>query len=221
LTPLEEFAQFVFWREIGDRMGIPREIVPKTHAELIAWYRRYENDYMKFTEESRHAGEGTVALMVSSIPLKSLRPYIRKAIIACLEDHLRVAMGFEEVSPAYYKTIITFCRIRSFFMQYLTLARYYRSPIAISREPDSKGRYIRYMYIFAPYYVPRTPKSILQGLLTGLMPSKEKYHSEGFIMEEDVGPAYFQGKGAKEVRENAKNLPSSDKGVKFGCPYSF
>jgi len=219
-TPLEEFGHFVFWREIGDRMGIPRSIVPNTPDELRSWYRQYEIDNMVYKKTNQLAGEGTVDIMLASIPSETVRPYARTAIIACLEDHLRIAMGFEKVSPTYLTVIKSIFRVRAFIVKHLMLPRYYPSPKSIVR--NSQGKYNRTSYNFAPFYVPTRPEFYFKGLFTGLMPSKEKYRADGFITEEDLGPEYFRNKGLKEIREAAKDLPSSDKGpARRGCPFAF
>ena len=66
-TPLEEFAHFVFWREIGNRMGINPSIVPPNPKELEIWYRKFELDNMVYNKSNELAGQGTVAIMLSSI----------------------------------------------------------------------------------------------------------------------------------------------------------
>jgi hypothetical protein len=95
------------------------------------------------------------------------------------------------------------------------------NPPTITDTPNSMGKYNRTVYNFKPFYIPTTPKYYLQGIFTGLMPSEEKYRASGFIVEEDIGPEYFRGKGLKEIREAAAGFPTSDKGTRMKCPYSF
>lgn len=221
MTPLEEFAHYVFWREIASRMSIPESIIPSSYAEVRTWYRQYEAEYMVYTDDNHAAGEGTVNLMLGSIRIKSVRPIVRRFIIACMEEHLRIAMGFEKVSPVYLKLVLGICAVRRFVMKHLTLPRYYRSPPGVTQKPNSLGRLNRTTYNFEPYYVPTKPKHYFLGLFTGLMPSKTKYLADGFIVEEDIGPDYFKGKGLEEIRQQANSFPSADKGARLGCPFSF
>lgn len=91
LTEAEKLAMFHFWRAVGHRMGI--NDIPETPAALEAYNLAYERDRFRLTEAGREVGAATRELFARWFP-RPLRPLIRQAIYALLDDRTRQAFGF-------------------------------------------------------------------------------------------------------------------------------
>jgi hypothetical protein len=98
-TRQEELATLNYWRALGRRMNI-REI-PDSIAELERWSDQFERDNLRFSESSRHVAEDTLGLFLSWYPAP-LRPLIRPAVLALLDDELLDAFGYSH-PPAWLR----------------------------------------------------------------------------------------------------------------------
>lgn len=89
-TPLEEQAFFVFFKEVGRRMGI--ENIPETLSELHAWAEAYEVDHMlPGNEKCVEVGNATIELLLANAP-KFMKPLGRQVVAALMYDRLRESM---------------------------------------------------------------------------------------------------------------------------------
>lgn len=91
LLPQEEEGMFVFFREVGRRMGI-REI-PPTRAAFEAFSRAYEQEQFRFAESNQRVGMATVELFMSWLP-RLVRPFARPCVVALLDEPMLEAFGF-------------------------------------------------------------------------------------------------------------------------------
>ena len=98
-TKQEELATLAYWRALGRRMNI-REI-PASLEELEQWSDRFERDNLRFSESSRHVADDTLGLFLSWYPAP-LRPLIRPAVLALLDDELLDAFGYRH-PPAWLR----------------------------------------------------------------------------------------------------------------------
>lgn len=87
----ERQAGFIFWREVGRRMGI-RDI-PESYAAFEQFNINYERAHFQYNEMNRRVGEATLRVFLGWYP-RLLRPLIRPALLAFMDDPLREAFGF-------------------------------------------------------------------------------------------------------------------------------
>lgn len=98
-TRHEELATLNYWRALGRRMNI-REI-PESIEELEHWSDEFERASLRYSESSRHVADDTLGLFLSWYPAP-LRPLIRPAVLALLEDELLDAFGYRH-PPAWLR----------------------------------------------------------------------------------------------------------------------
>ena len=90
-TPAERDALFMYWRRVGERMGIGG--VPESLEKMAEESEEYERSEMKYSEDNPRIGDTTIALMLSVVPGPA-RGIARWCVYAMLDDRLRRAMDY-------------------------------------------------------------------------------------------------------------------------------
>lgn len=116
----ERLALFHFWREVGLRMGI--QDIPDTLDELAAYHRDYAVAHYRYADSNRQVGEATRELFASWFP-RLLRPLVRAAIPALLDDASRRAFGFAESPPWLARLVHWALRLRARLLALLPVRR--------------------------------------------------------------------------------------------------
>jgi hypothetical protein len=98
-TRQEELASLRYWQALGRRMNI-RDI-PDSIEKLEQWSNEFERANLRFSESSRHVADDTLGLYLSWYP-SPLRPLIRPAVLALLDDELLDAFGYRH-PPAWLR----------------------------------------------------------------------------------------------------------------------
>jgi hypothetical protein len=203
LTSIEEEARFVYWKEIGERMGI--ENIPLTLKEIEKWSIDYEIEHMIYSKDNQICGDATLALMLTLYP-NSMQNFARKTLISLVDERLRLSMGFEEVPHWLKRLTTTLFKIRAFLLLHCALPRIYPdySGQCLESCPMTKdGRYQRTGYIFEPWYVKETWFDTMLPFIKKRPSSK--YKSHGFKVEE-LGPEKFANKGVKAMEKDGENM---------------
>ena len=78
--------------------------VPASVGELDRWSRDYERANLRFSESSRRVADDTLGLFLSWYP-RPLRPLIRLAVFALLEERLLDAFGYPH-PPAWFRSLL-------------------------------------------------------------------------------------------------------------------
>jgi hypothetical protein len=154
LSSEEENCFFVFWMEIGKRMGIPN--LPPTLEELDILNRKYEENHMIYDESNSIVAASTVDLLLSFVP-EFLKNFGRKAIYSVCDQRLRKAMGFSDPSHWMEVLVNSFFTMRKFFLRHFNLPRIFEeNRIASSGCPFQKesntARYIPNFHVYEPTY---------------------------------------------------------------------
>jgi len=92
----ERLGYFVFWREIGRRMGITN--IPESYEAFEAWSRAYEGAHFRFAETNHRVGSYTRDLFAAWFP-RVFTPVVRYSIYAMLDDTMIGAFGFPKPLP--------------------------------------------------------------------------------------------------------------------------
>ena len=109
LLEVERLATFVFWREVGRRMGI-RDI-PADYQEFERFNVDYERERFAYTDEGRAVGLATRDLFLSWF--RAPRGLGAPVVHALMDERLRRAMGFPEPPRAVVAVVEGALRARS------------------------------------------------------------------------------------------------------------
>ncbi|KAH8827264.1 hypothetical protein DL96DRAFT_1816269 [Flagelloscypha sp. PMI_526] len=218
LTPLEQEATFVLWKDIGNRMGISD--IPATLQALILWSEDYEARAMIPARSNHAVANQTAAELIRNMgPLKG---FCQRVVHALLEPRVRIAIGYHAQPWWVHALLQSLLLGQKYFLRHFSLPRV--KPNVFSdintpwRGPDT--RLHPSQYTNKPWY-----KAESTGLLNPFywvdrfwvaigqhceMPS-EKFGSKGYSLPE-VGPTRLVNLGHKETLEGADQL------LRFGCP---
>lgn len=246
LTPLERQAYFVFWSEIGRRMGIHN--IPETLRDLQEWCEEYERANMLPSPINKTVAEETIKLLLYHVPpiAKSIGS---QAVAALCPRRLREAIvqpvpapwigGVLSVALSLRRAVMRHCLLPRFkALEYVPadtagFAKGQVCPVGVSACPFSSGpgkkeevEYRLYPSYFEndPWYIPAP--STLQKLnirilsALGLYNPKAipdpRFRPQGYRTEE-VGPIPFEKSGKKEILAEAEAIY----GGKITGPWSF
>jgi hypothetical protein len=135
LVDVEREATFVFWREVGRRMGI-RDI-PESYDAYERFNRDYEREHFRYTAEGRAVGVATRELFLSWLPGVP-RALARPAIHALMDEPLRRALGFDDPPRAVAAAVEGALRARARVVRALPPRRRprLRTPLRRRSYPD-------------------------------------------------------------------------------------
>lgn len=100
-TEGEKQANYVFWCEVGRRMGI--QDIPTADAAFKLFNIDYEREHFTYSESNQRVGEATIQIFLSWYP-RFLRPLLRPIIYALMDEPLRRAFGFPS-APAWARLL--------------------------------------------------------------------------------------------------------------------
>jgi hypothetical protein len=93
LTPGEEQAIFLFYREVGCRMNLTD--LPDSLESFRAWARGYQRQHFVHTTSNRRVADATVRIVEGWLP-KPLRWAVFPVVNALIDADLRRAFGYPE-----------------------------------------------------------------------------------------------------------------------------
>lgn len=218
LCELEKQALFLFWAEIGARMGI--QDIPRTKQELWDWKEQYASDNMVPSQISAKVAALTMDFLVSSLPI-SLKQFGREACKVFVEPRVMHAFGWKTAKPAFlYWLVPCFLRLRAFVLRNLVFPRTKKSKFMTANEVETLGpdgkfdkRIQREGFLWQPWYVP-AGKSCIGKLGVGVPGDKAKWHSDGW-KSETLGPENLKDKGIDIVLGEGKRIREAG----MACPF--
>jgi len=116
----ERLAMFRFWREVGLRMDV--RAIPEDYTEFERYNIDCERRHYRFTETNRRVGAATVEMFASWFA-RPLRPLVRQAIYALLDDAVIAGFGFPQPSPAMRQLVDGVLRMRARLLRFLPARR--------------------------------------------------------------------------------------------------
>ncbi|KAJ7232708.1 hypothetical protein C8J57DRAFT_1383454 [Mycena rebaudengoi] len=216
-SPLERYAWFVYWEEIGRRMNI--KDIPPTAEEFQAWAKAYEAEHMIPAKSNRDVANYTTGELLFMVPTV-MRPFAERIIASLLEDRVRIAM-IQPKPPAYCTYLIrATLSLMAYTQRFLLLPRRKPQPganeMAMPKfdEAQSVPRMFPTRFTSRAWYKPKGI-ALIDRLLVLIgwhdtVPSPETKW-EGYRLEE-VGPIRFEQEGHEQVMSMAAKLQ--------GCPIS-
>lgn len=219
-SPLEQYASFVYWSEVGRKMNIKN--IPSTPEEFRAWIQTYEEEHMVPAETNYHVAQHTTNELLFMVPDKfGLRSFCEGITAALLEDRVRVAMMQPE-PPTYARYLVRGALgLMAFAERHLLLPRW--KPFAVvsidlpKTESQPAPRLYPTKWTSKPWYKPRGQGlgALVDRLLVFIgmhddVPRPE-YKCEGYRIHE-LGPIRFEQDGHEQIMNMAAELQ--------GCPVS-
>mmetsp|Transcript_23269 Transcript_23269/g.28586 ORF Transcript_23269/g.28586 Transcript_23269/m.28586 type:complete len:376 (+) Transcript_23269:189-1316(+) len=123
VSPKEKIAFYLQWAHIAQQMNIQQ--IFDSYEDALEYQQRYEERYMKYSENNRSVALATMKLLLSKIPMKFLHERLFHPIIHALcPPLLREAMGFpRDMSPSFVKFIEGLLYVHSFLVRHFVLPK--------------------------------------------------------------------------------------------------
>lgn len=209
MHPLEQEANFVVWRSIGERMQI--ENIPETQEAFRQWSDAYEKRAMVYADSNKEVADATTEVFLAPLP-KSFKPFARRVVYALVPVDMLAAFNYP-AQPGWLHTLIkVLFGLRALVIANLLL------PISHAASPFEKaanGKYVQTSWKFSPHYVKPSFLNTLAAKLWGYdLSSKgtaETFMQDGFHVADEVGPELYLHKGGDVVKERAAEMR--------GCPF--
>ena len=131
LVEQERQAVYVFWREVGRRMGI--KDIPPTFEAFEQFNIAYERDHFAYSPSNNRVGEATIQVFLNWYA-SPLHPVVREAIYALLDDPLREAFGFPKASTALTGLLTIGLKTRARAIRQFGTPR--KTPRLFTQEPN-------------------------------------------------------------------------------------
>jgi hypothetical protein len=112
----EKLGMFHFWRQVGRRMGI--RDVPEDYDAFERFNRDYEARHFRFTEANARVGKATLEMFAGWFP-RLLRPAVRSAMYALMDDPVIEGFGFPRPSPLTRRLVEAGLRLRAGLLRWL------------------------------------------------------------------------------------------------------
>jgi hypothetical protein len=110
LTDEEQQHLFLFWRGVGQRMGITA--IPERLDELLALNRRVEREVFTPAPSNRRIAEATLGMLLNDWP-PALRPALRRVLLGLLDRQTCTSLGWSEAPGAIQSLVLLALGARS------------------------------------------------------------------------------------------------------------
>lgn len=156
LLDVEREASYVFWRELGRRMGI--KDIPASYEAFEQFNLQYERDNFVFSDTNYRVGQATIDIFLNWYP-SLLRPAVRGVIYAMLDAPLQTAFGFPKANSALTGLIEGGLKARAFTIRHFFPPR--RSPRLYTKEANLSYPFGYEIERLGPVDVP--PDKVMRG----------------------------------------------------------
>ncbi|KAH7410123.1 hypothetical protein DE146DRAFT_775505 [Phaeosphaeria sp. MPI-PUGE-AT-0046c] len=230
-TPLEKHASWVFWNEVGKRMGLVG--VPESFEDCAGYIEMFELGNMAPSEDNALIAKGVFSLYASTIP-SFLTPVVDAVLVAFMDSRLSGAFKLPERSSSFVRSFLLFgLAIRKYFVRHLMLPRY--STLQVFGDANEAGYRSMSFWEIEPWYVPSSKSCswiyLAYTRFFGLpMAGDEKFRPQGYRLQE-LGPKHLEGKGGEEIMAFVKTHQASafttfgqfsnTVYIRGGCPMNF
>jgi hypothetical protein len=97
--------------------------IPETFEDFERYNEAYERERFRYTESNQRVGAATREMFAGWFP-RPLRPLVRQAIYALLEDRLLDAFGFPRPSSGWRQLVRGALRLRALALRWLPARRH-------------------------------------------------------------------------------------------------
>ncbi|KAK8851945.1 hypothetical protein PGQ11_014424 [Apiospora arundinis] len=236
LNDMEYCAYAVFWKSIGEAMGIQyRGYLSKTEwtdgvdfgRDITAWAKSYEVVSFVPSKVSNKPAVALIPMITYWLP-GFMKDFAQECVTVLLGDRVREAFMLPEPGVTAACIVYTSLVLRRAFLRHLSLPRFrplirHHSPGCESPEQTDKRIHLNFPYGNYPFYIKPTfwnrwgPGAWAMWLAGGKLPgdNPETHFSEGFLFEE-LGPLNRMGQGKPEMEADIQRLKAKGMG---GCPF--
>jgi len=116
-TNIEKQAIFLFYREVGKRMGI--KDIPNEYEVFEQFHHDYEAKHFKYAETNAEISGYTMNLLLGMYLPKSLFFIGKPVVCALMDDKLLYAMGMKPVPKPIKKIVHGLMRLRANIVRFL------------------------------------------------------------------------------------------------------
>ncbi|CAK7226888.1 hypothetical protein SBRCBS47491_006381 [Sporothrix bragantina] len=241
LTDVEKCALGVFWRGIGEGMGISYEDVARNGKwkdglefvdDLTAWAQAYEREEMRPHAVNIPPARRFSALLLLMVP-PFLRPFALEALTVLMPDRVREAFSYADPGLAAILVVYGTLAVRRFVVRHLMLPRFGVHRVTSEHADPATGRVYLNEYLAHPWYIQPSfwnrwgPVALVKRLTGNVVPGDARtdekggkgggktYLPEGFLAS-DLGPVTMMGVGEKEMADEVERLKAMRAA---GCPF--
>jgi len=204
-TALEKHASWVFWSEVGRRMGLVG--VPGSFEACVVFVEECERREMRSSGDNRVVAEGVFGLYASSVPA-FLGPAVHAVLVAFMDSRLSGAFMVSGRGTKVVRRALEFgLGVRKYFVRHLMLPR--TSTLQVFGEENEDGYRPMMFWEIEPWYVASSKScSWMHSAYTrffGLpVAGDAKFRPEGYKLQE-IGPKHLEGKGGEDVLSFVRN----------------
>ncbi|CAA9964242.1 hypothetical protein PTMSG1_07601 [Pyrenophora teres f. maculata] len=198
-TALEKHASWVFWNEVGKRMGLTD--IPENFEACAEFIEAFEKRHMKPSENNAVIAQGVFTLYASTVPA-FLAPAVRAVLIAFMDTRLSGAFKVATPHTNFVRSFLCLVlALRKYFVRHLMLPRY--STLQVFGEENAAGYRPMLFWEIEPWYVASSKQCNwfyrMYTRVFGLpVAGDAKFRPEGYRLQE-IGPKHLEGKGGDEV----------------------
>lgn len=215
-TALEKHASFVYWHEVGKRMGLVD--MPLSYEDCSRFIELCEEQEMRADSANARIATSVIHLYQSTIPA-FLAPLVKLVILAFMDSKLAGAFCLPSTQTLLIQSTRFFLEsllyVRAFVVRNFFLPR--QSTIQVFGQLNEFGMRHMTFWEIEPWYVAKTTKFTFYSLyckIFGLpQVGEDEWSPKGYRLE-TLGPKRYEGKGGKEILEVVENSKTG------GCPYS-
>ncbi|KNG43950.1 duf2236 family protein [Stemphylium lycopersici] len=173
-TALEKHASWVFWDEVGRRMGLKG--VPASFETCAEFIEEFEKKNMAPSDDNALIAKGVFALYASTLPA-FLTPVVHAVLIAFMDSRLSSAFKISAPPTNAVRSLLEFLLdVRKYFVRHFMPPRY--STLQVFGEENAAGYRPMMFWEIEPW-------------------------PEGYKLQE-IGPRHLEGKGGGEVMSFVK-----------------
>jgi ER-bound oxygenase mpaB/B'/Rubber oxygenase, catalytic domain len=120
LCEQERLALFFFWREVGRRMNIKE--LPADYQSFEEFNVAYERRHFRYDDCNQRVGRATLEMFASWFP-RPLRPLVRQALYAVMDEPVRAGFGFPRPHALFGWLVPAGLRLRARALRWLLRRR--------------------------------------------------------------------------------------------------
>ncbi|KAK9416342.1 putative ER-bound oxygenase mpaB/mpaB'/Rubber oxygenase catalytic domain-containing protein [Seiridium unicorne] len=232
MNEMEHCAFGVFWKSIGDAMGIRYQgFLSKNEwddgldfaLDVAQWAKSYEVTAFVPSETSNKPAVALIPMIAYWVPWWG-KSFVYECVHVLLGDRVREAFLLPEPGTGAAATVYTSLLLRKLALRHLALPRF--TPLRRHNEStDSIDEPLQLSWSYGnyPFYVRPTlwnrwgPGAWAIWLYGGKVPGDQprEYMSRGYKFE-DLGPVNCTGKGGDEMKADFERMKTKGMG---GCPF--
>ncbi|KAI0440787.1 hypothetical protein F4803DRAFT_455054 [Xylaria telfairii] len=231
MNEMEYCAYGVFWKAIGDAMGIEYKGLLARDTwrdgiewadDITAWAKRYEAGAMKPSVIAHKPAVALMPMITYWLPWFA-KPFADQIICVLMGDRVREAFMLPEPGIIAAATVYPLFVLRRLYLRYLALPRVF--PVERHGDVDPKTGRINTLLPYGnyPFYVKPTiwnrwgPLAWAIWLYGGKLPGDDpdQHLPQGYLWT-DLGPRNRMGLGVQEMEVDIERLKAADR---RGCPF--